>query len=512
MKNTKILTLLIILFGFLSCNDLQEELYSTYSSSDFYQNEEQLQTQTMGVYNSFRITTWEQNMYFLGTMPGRYTTSTGPLTFNNHAVYATSETENRRYGEIWKIAYESISRANTVIKYAVTSPLYKEKPALVNQYVAEAKWMRAYCYFHLVQFFGGVPIYIEPVESTDNAVLFKGRNSTQEVYNLIIEDLLFAKDNLPVKWIKTGRGRAVKSAATFLLGKVYLTSAGLPLNKTENYQKAIDVLKPLADNPSLYDVALETNWKNIFSINNEGNKEIIFAHGHFYDLAGGGILPVWTNPKGSLLGGIISGSGSEYLLAWHPDILLLFESTDVRKLDGFTYTYVDKSGKSTTYTIPDPTGAGAATRYAGRNGICSTKYIDPGATTNSGHSKDHIVYRYADVFLMLAEAYNEIGNPGSALPYLKTVRDRVKASTITSLNQIALRDIIRTEKVREFYGEMGELFDLRRWGTVEVEYQESRIRKWKYPSKPWEPKFILSPIPDTEISKNPEKLIQNPGW
>lgn len=512
MKNTKILALLLILFGFLSCNDLDEELFSAYSADNFYKNEDQLLTQTMSVYSPFRTTTWEQDAYFLTIYPGRFATSRGNDTYVNHAIYATNQLEPVRYERVWRALYDAIAKANTVIKYAPTSPLNAKTPALVSRYVAEARWMRAYCYFQLVQFWGNVPIYTEPVESTDNDVLFKGRSPVQEVYDLIIEDLLFANSNLPVTWTNTGRGRAVKATAAFLLGKVYLTSAGLPLNKKENYKKAIDVLKPLADNPALFDVALETNWRNIFSINNEANKEIIFSHAHNYEVGNGGVLPFWANPSGSLLGGVISTTGAGYLIAWNPEILLLFDATDVRRTEGFTYTFANRLGVSTTYVTTD-TGPNPAGRYAGRNGICSTKYIDPGSTGNTNHSKDFIVYRYADVFLMLAEAYNEDGKAALALPYLKTIRDRVRATTaITTTEYDPLKNIIRTERLRELFGEPGDLFDFRRWGTAELEFNENRLRRWKQPTKTWEPKFILSPLPEIELAKNPKLLPNNPGW
>ncbi|WP_418264911.1 RagB/SusD family nutrient uptake outer membrane protein [Flavobacterium faecale] len=128
------------------------------------------------------------------------------------------------------------------------------------------------------------------------------------------------------------------------------------------------------------------------------------------------------------------------------------------------------------------------------------------------HTKDHIVYRYVDAFLMLAEAYNENGTPASALPYLKIVRDRVNASQITTTNQSALRTIIREERTRELYAEMGELFDLRRWGTSEQEFKNHLLRLWRNPNIGWDNKYVLCPIPPVEIAKNPNLKPNNPGW
>lgn len=512
MKIKNILILTFIFTGLFSCDsELEEEIFSVYSASNFFQNEEQLQSQNIGIYEAFRHVLWEQDMYFLTSMTSKYATSR-VAGIAIHAAYATVDQQPFRYERIWNVGFSAISRANTVIKNAPLTDFYQDNTDLVNQYIAEAKWMRAYTYFQLTQLFGDLPLYTEPVESADPEILFKSRSSKEDIYNQIIEDLEFAKNNLPISWSKTGSGRVTKAGGAFLLGKVYLTSAGHPLQITENYQKAIDILKPLADTPDDYGVELLSDWKSIFSINNEGNKEVIFAHGNIYENLKGSVLPFWTNPQFSEFGGIQNNNvGSSYQLAWHPDLLDLYETDDIRLQDGFTHTYTQiNNGVTRTYSKTPLNATG--TNYAGRNGICGSKYQDGGATGNVIHSKDHIVYRYVDAFLMLAEAYNENNEPGKALPYLKIARDRVNASEITINDQSSLRTVIREERIRELYSEMGELFDVRRWDITEEEYNQHRLRQWRNPNKSWDEKFKLSPIPNIEIGKNPNLLPQNTGW
>ncbi|WP_299053697.1 RagB/SusD family nutrient uptake outer membrane protein [uncultured Polaribacter sp.] len=510
MKLKQLLILGIIFTGLFSCNTtLEEDVFSSYTASNFFKNEEQLQAQNIGIYESFNHVVWEQDMYMLVSMTGRFATSF-QLGFSYHAAYQTLDEQPFRYDRVWRVGFEAIARANTVIKYLPLSSFYSENTDIANQYIAEARWMRAYTYFQLTQLFGDLPIYSEPVENSDPEILFKSRSSVQEVYNLIIADLEFAKDNLPISWSKSGKGRVTKAGGAFLLGKVYLTSAGFPLQITDNYQKAIDVLKPLADNGTDYDVQLLNDWKNVFSINNEGNKEIIFAHGNIYENLKGGVLPFWTNPQFSPFGGIQSRNGSGYQIAWHPTLLDLYDATDDRLTDGFTYTYKQINNNVTRTFRRNPLNVPPGF-YGGRNGISMTKYQDPGATGNVIHSKDHIVYRYVDAFLMLAEAYNENGEPDKALPYLKIARDRVNASVITTTDQNSLRTVLRNERIRELYGEMGELFDVRRWNIAEEEYNNHLLRIWRNPGQGWEEKFKLSPLPLVELAKNPN-LTQNPGW
>lgn len=512
MKFYKLLIIAFVITGVYSCDqELEEEIFSEYSAQNFYQNEEQLQAQNIGVYEAFRHVVWEQDMYFLSSMSSRYATSRQP-NFAIHSAYITPDEQPFRYSRIWDVGYRAIARANTIIKYAPQGSFNEDNPEIVKQYVAEARWLRAYSYFQLVQLFGDIPLYTEPVESGDPDVLYKANSPVQDIYNVMIEDLIYANENLPVSWPNTGsdNGRATKASGAFLLGKVYLTSAGFPLQITANYQKAIDALKPLADNPGEYDVALLSDWKSIFSINNEGNQEIIFAHGNVYQNLLGSVLPFWTNPQFSEFGGVQSAAGSSYLLAWHPEMLDLYEQNDMRLADGFTYSYTRINNGNTINYQATPLNVPQVT-YGGRNGICGTKYQDSGASGNVIHSKDHIVYRYVDAFLMLAEAYNENGEAALALPYLQIARDRVNASVINTTDQNQLRTIIREERTRELYAEMGELFDLRRWNTTEQEYDTHLLRQWRFPNQGWDEKFKLSPIPFVELAKNPN-LTQNPGW
>ncbi|WP_339623469.1 RagB/SusD family nutrient uptake outer membrane protein [uncultured Winogradskyella sp.] len=510
MKFKNIVIILLIFTSCFSCDtELEEEIFSTYSADTFYENEDQLQAQNLGIYQAFRHVVWEQDMYFLGTMPHRYATARQP-GFAIHSAYNTADQQPFRFERLWNVGFSAIARANTVIKYAPLGTFNDNNPEIVKQYVAEARWMRAYTYFQLTQLFGDLPIYSEPVENADPEVLFKPRSSVQDVYNLIIEDLVYANEHLPVSWQNTPSGRVTKAGGAFLLGKVYLTSAGFPLQITANYQNAINVLKPLADNPGDYNVELLSDWKSIFSMQNEGNKEIIFAHGNVYQNLLGSVLPFWTNPQFSEFGGIQSNQGSSYQVAWHPDMLDLYEPNDVRLADGFTYSYVRINNGNTTNYNALPLNVNINI-YGGRNGICGTKYQDGGATGNVIHSKDHIVYRYVDVFLMLAEAYNENNQQAEALTYLDIARKRVNASTILTTDPTQLRTIIREERTRELYSEMGELFDIRRWNTTEEEYNAHLLRLWRFPNQSWDERFKLSPIPFVELGKNPN-LTQNPGW
>ncbi len=510
MKTKIKIIITVFLLSLTSCNDLNEEVFSSFLGENFFETEQQIATQSIGLYNTFKSTQWEWFLFDLVAYPSQYLVTFSPQDIRwKQTIYAIEETNfNGRPNQVWTIAYDAINRANNMIKNIPTSPLMKTKPALMDQYIAEAKCMRAYCYFNLVQLWGNVPIHTEPTEGVGEDVLFRPRADKEKVYDLIIEDLKFASEKLPVAWHNSTRGRMVKSTATLMLGKVYLTSAGLPLQRTENYQKAIDALKPLADNPTAYDVELVADWKSIFSVANEQNKEIVFSLGNTYVEGFGGVMPHITTPRNSPF----SASTGSYFTA-HPNSLLLLygtsntTTTDVRRTDGFIHSYVRTNNGATVTYSPNVNNF-----YGGNFGICGTKYIDPAATRNTAHSKDIIIYRYVDAFIMLAEAYNEVNDPINALKYLKVARDRVKATVITETNQALLRQIIRNERIREFYDEYTELYDIRRWGTAKENFENHPTRILRAPTAVWNDKFLLYPIPDRQINLNPKLLPNNPGY
>ena len=124
------------------------------------------------------------------------------------------------------------------------------------------------------------------------------------------------------------------------------------------------------------------------------------------------------------------GTGPNYAWSYDYGLVELYEDEDVRKQDGFTFTYTH-TGNGNTITYNPNTANPRGATYAGRNGICGTKYQDVVGNGNNVHEKDVIIYRYVDTFLMLAEAYVESNRPADALNYLNIARARVNASTVT---------------------------------------------------------------------------------
>ena len=134
------------------------------------------------------------------------------------------------------------------------------------------------------------------------------------------------------------------------------------------------------------------------------------------------------------------------------------------------------------------------------------------------------VIRYADVLLMLAEAEMELGNLDEALTNLNLVRERAKASLVTTsqaTSQDALRSIIRDERARELCFEGLRKFDLVRWGvfvstmtdmkSAIANSSSSNKNRYLYTYNNVGARDTLLPIPSSELSVN-NLMTQNPGW
>ena len=160
--------------------------------------------------------------------------------------------------------------------------------------------MRALIYFKLNQIFGGYGTSGELLgavkvdrEITQAEAYELGRVPLQEMYDLIVEDLKFAESNLPESYGSTDVGRVTKGGATALLGKVYMTMAGYPLNKGNEYYKlAINQFKSVIDNPRY---SLVATYKDLFEVSNKNTSESLFEVQYKKGTQGGATGSPWNN-------------------------------------------------------------------------------------------------------------------------------------------------------------------------------------------------------------------------
>lgn len=188
----------------------------------------------------------------------------------------------------WNGFYASINYCNTAIHYAPSVEGYASETER-DAKLAEAYFIRGWSNWHIVEQFGGVVLRKQPssVTGPDNNPT---RNSEADFYDLIIKDLEFAAQHLPVQQ-SAERGRATKKAALAMLAKAYLQRTRLnEPNASEYARLALETAEELINNASTHGIALWTSTADKSGYaqlwdgdNNKGNKEFIFVEANDED-------------------------------------------------------------------------------------------------------------------------------------------------------------------------------------------------------------------------------------
>ncbi|RZK44486.1 MAG: RagB/SusD family nutrient uptake outer membrane protein, partial [Pedobacter sp.] len=224
----------------LICSSCKKEFIelnppSSLNSEGFYKTEADMNQAVLSAYGNLR-TVYNNPFVRLGEIRSDNTTyswlSGNPADDNGIDVFASPLLPENNYPtNAWNGCYNVILRSNIVI--GRIDPVKFTNENLKKQYIAEAKFVRALMYFWLNRVFGGfanngellgVPKVDKEITPTEAYEI--NRNSLQEVYDLIIEDLKYAEENLPSSYSSNDKGRVTKWGAKGLLSKVYLTMAG----------------------------------------------------------------------------------------------------------------------------------------------------------------------------------------------------------------------------------------------------------------------------------------------
>jgi hypothetical protein len=365
----------------------------------------------------------------------------------------------------------------------------------------EAHFFRAFLYFNLVRAFGQVPLITFKI--TDAAQTNIPKSSVEAIYALIDADLTQAEQLLPKQWESKYLGRATWGAARALHAKTYMQR-----NDWANMLAAsTDVI-----NSGIYN--LNTSFNKIFRESGENSSESIFE----LQCTSTAALPSSTligSQYAEIQG--VRGTGSWDLgWGWNTPTTILasaFEAGDPRKDE--TLLYIVKPGDDAS-TIPanDPYGEKPISQDV-MNRYCNKKvYTDPAKRaiyTLHGYWMNIRIIRLSEMYLIAAEAANELGNTNDALAYLEAVRNRARGGNaavlpqVTTTNQTTLRDAIRHERRVELAMEWDRFYDLVRWGiAAQVLHAAGKTN--------YQAKHALLPLPQSEVDKSNGVLIQNSDY
>jgi hypothetical protein len=490
------------------------------SPVNFYQNATDASAAVTAVYGSFINLNsplssnqyMQRNLWMLLEYPTEVATSRlsaaneRSLIGNYNAQFNSQHTYLQG---VWEAAYAGINRANSAIERI---PKVNMDPVRRDQFVAEAKYLRALHYYYLAGLFGGVPLKLTETSAIDQANV--ARATAAETWAQIEKDLTDAAGLLPTAWGGTDYGRVTKGAALTLLGKVYLQSAATG-GPTGDWQKGLDAFKTVMG----LGYALDPSYASLFDGSNEKSKEIIFSFQNIrVDGAGGGLTQWFVPVTSPALYALSQQNQFQAERAFYDS----YNPTDIRK-DGTWMTSFVNAGKTVTWAWTS--GIQSASNY-GSTGPVPRKYVDLAGASTSGEAPDLVITRYADVLLSAAEASNEVSGPGGeAYGYINAVRARAKVPNLTAgLSQAAFRDSVFLERRFELAIEGHGLLDNRRnwaWSKARIEKSMSNISAdnkspftsstEKFDARPILDKWKLYPIPYRACQLN-EKLVQNPGW
>ncbi|SHL99996.1 RagB/SusD family nutrient uptake outer membrane protein [Flavobacterium chilense] len=553
-----ILILGIIITVFTSCNDyIEEESLSNVPADATYKTASGFQLLVNSNY------AWLKGIY--GGNPWLFESGTDmyaegrtpePAGLSQYALLIPSSSN---VDELYISCYQQIQSVNKTVYYSTIT----EQTANLNTLVGEAKFLRANAYFLLVQTYGGVPIVLDNI--TTPVLSFK-RNTAEEVYTQIISDLDAALASVNTTAYATG-GKVNKRAVNDLLAKVYLTRGYETFGTPADFTKAA----AYAD-AAIAGQALNIAFDQLFKPGNDLNAETIFSVQ--YDKASTSTSPTTLGNNqfyyfSSYLGGAETGAPlRSYNLCPTDYALGLYEKGDKRwdatfmteilegpeTTNGVTktvlyypyyrstspatlkvrhfyepkwFTAADRtawntanaSRKSATF-VYHPWGEYSAAHTLIQNLDCYTipvkKFDDPDPTTPSStgpvSTRDIIVARLGETYLVAAEAYLKAGNPQTGLDRLNEVRRR--AGVANALIGEFNIDYILDERGRELVGEYKRWFDLKRTGTLvaRASAYNYKIKAANFVGVDGKLK-ILRPIPQTALDLNQNKdFPQNPGY
>ena len=413
------------------------------------------------IYSQMQIDSYDMshNTGLLGDELDNYTSGNIPFFTNNLTAVQSPGP--------WTKAYSYIYQANAVIeglqKFEGVDQIIKD------QLIGEAKFIRAFWHFYLVNCYGDVPL----VTSTDYAVnAIKHRDKKDGIYKQIVSDLEDAQKVLNANYVDGSdsvvimdRIRPNKFAATAFLARVYLYSG--------DFENAANSATTVIGNAGLY--KLEEDLNDVFKIN---SRETIWQLG----------LPSTRFNTYDAEGYVLTGTPTDVAIS--DRLLNVFEPGDKRK----------------SIWIGDTTTADGTFYYPNKYKVRAVSTAEP--------AEEVMMLRLSEQFLIRAEARTILGDVTGAVSDLDTVRIRVGLASYTgSTDKSSLLTAILHERQVELFTEWGHRwFDMIRTGAINsIMSGSTGVSHAKGGSWNNNGQQTLFPIPQSELMRDPN-LIQNTGY
>jgi hypothetical protein len=293
MKHKKLiysLFLIAIVFASPGCKKLLEEQPRTSFTPPFFATNDGLQGGIAGIYTSFR-TQWANQIWTQLFDGGTDEALRGGSVDNSAASWMiynnpVIKSNTGNYEGFWNTLFTDINTANGVLQYGADADI---PAASKTQLLAQAKFLRGFCYFYLVTTFGQVPLHTTLNTSASTA---DAPAPLADLYAQIIKDFTESANDLP-NTPAAGMGKpAFKATALFLLAKTYLWRGWSSVAQATDFQQAYTISKSIIDNKATYNLDLLPNFSTVFREGQEYSKEILMVIDHTKDLKFGQNSPV----------------------------------------------------------------------------------------------------------------------------------------------------------------------------------------------------------------------------
>ena len=414
----------------------------------------------------------------------------------------------------WNDHYAMINLANNEL-YLADSLKVTDAASLRN--IGEARFFRAYSYFNLVRTYGDIPLLTQKIVNPADGI--KAKSPAADIYAQIDADLTIASQNLPLDASSYGKGytgRVTQGAANALWAQTYLFR--------QNWAKVIGLCNAVVASgkyslsPKFVDI-----WKDGLSGAGKNGPESIFEM-QAYDGASAATNSAveYGSDFGTSQQVRQGGAGVNWNLGWGwntptQNLVDAWDNSDPRKAATILYSGQDDGGSATGgYGAVLPAFGTLDRKYWNKKlyiGNDPAMRAFTGYINSSGAARwiNHRIIRYADIILMLAEAYNETGDGANAAKNLELIRNRASGGlgptrtilpVIPYTTQAAMRTAIKNERRWEFAMEGVRFFDLVRWGDA-----VATLGGLGYTNR-----CRFYPIPQKAIDLSGGVLKQNPEW
>jgi starch-binding outer membrane protein, SusD/RagB family len=492
-------------------------------------------------------TAWDRDIpLYLGDVPGPDNEAGGDFenevpeaeVFNRFTHLPSSVVLSNTYGILFKGIYFCNIALEKIPHVLETDENASE--AIINRRMGELKFLRALNYLYLTHIFGEVP-YVDHILTADEYE--QPRAPLRQIFDLIERDLMDAINILPEKSDLSDAdvGRATKGAAKALLARMYLFESSYARNYdeapfidlSERWAEVLDYCTQVIESEEYHligtDGETEPTWhgpqtdmfRYIFTVEGENSQESVFEIQFIQDGLGytntrAGSLCQWVSPRY-----YVDTSGATVLtpywgLGWPSQALVSLFDPDDPRLNTTVAMEGDSVEINNGLRFPISFSNTATGYYLNKYVLSAQQFAN--VSSHGWHKSPYNfkLIRYADVYLMAAEALLMLGQGEDALDYINAVRTRARmcggpGNTVPAdLSAVTLDDIVK-ERRMELAAEGRSFWDLVRWNLAD-DYLQGAETAGGFPLEFESPKHLFMPLPSLEVSLSNGALHQYPGW